>query len=154
MSANRLQVSLACGILLLSVVECFQVYPHLPDPMASNFGGDGMPGGWSSKKSFVVVYAVSMAFWFGALLAAPLLAARARQSFDERTRLWLRDSIGWFLVASLALSATITHWVFEANVETGRLSSAFVWLLAIYMSYMVWWTIRLVRRVRREDRRT
>jgi len=153
MSANRLQLAIGCGIVLLSVFECIQAYPHLPDPMASNFGGDGTPGGWSSKTSFMIIYAVSMAFWSGALLAAPFLAARARQNFDDATRLWLRDTVGWFSIPSLAFSAAVTHWVLEANLETGRLSSSFVWLLAMYVGYMVWWTVRLVRRLRRPDRR-
>ncbi len=151
MSANRVHVAIGFGIVLLSVFECIQAYSHLPDPMASNFGGDGTPGGWSSKKSFMVIYAVSMAFWLGALPAAAFLAARTRQNFDDATRLWLRDTVGWFLIASLAFSAAITHLVLEANLETGRLSSAFVWFLAVYMSYMVWWTVRLVRRMRRAD---
>ena len=148
MNVRRLQVTIAVGILALSVFECFQAYPHLPDPMASNFGGDGTPGGWSSKKGFVVIYAISMAFWFGGLLAAPLLGTHARQNFDDATRQWLGDTVGWFLLASLAFSAAVTHLVLEANLVTGRLSSAFVWFLAIYMAYMAWWTIRLIRRVR------
>ena len=152
MTANRLQVSIASGILLLSAVACFQAYPELPDLMASNFGGDGTPGGWSSKKSFMIIYGVSMAFWFGALLATPLLAANPRQSFDEPTRLWLRDTIGWFLVFSLAFSAAVTQLVIDANLRTGRLSSVFVWLLAAYMSYVVWWTVRLIRRTGHRDR--
>ena len=45
MSANRVHVAMGLGILMLSVVECIQVYPELPDPMASNFGGDWTAGG-------------------------------------------------------------------------------------------------------------
>jgi hypothetical protein len=150
--ANRPQLALGCGIVLLSAFECILAYPHLPDPMASNFAGDGGPGGWSSKKSFMVIYMVSTTFWLGALLAAPLLARRKRQNFDDVTRRWLRDTAGWFLLASLAFSAVLTHWVLEANLETGRLSGAFVWFLAAYMGYRGWWTVRLVRRVRRADR--
>jgi uncharacterized membrane protein len=97
-SANRLQLSLAFGILVLSVLECVAAYPELPDPMASNFGGDGSPGGWSSKRSFMIIYAVSMAFWLGGLLAAPFLAANARQNFDEATRVCLRDTVGWLML--------------------------------------------------------
>ena len=149
MKVNRAQLSIALGILVLSIFECIQAYPRLPDPMASNFGGDGTPGGWSSKRSFMIIYGISMAFWFGCVLAAPLHASKARQKFDDATRLWLRDTVGWFLLASLALSAVVTHLVLEANLETGRLSGAFVWFLAVYMAYMVWWTVRLVRRTRR-----
>ena len=150
MTANRLQAALAFGVLALSVLECVRAYPELPDPMASNFGGDGAPGGWSSKRSFVIVYAVSMAFWFGGVLAAPALAACARQPFeDDATRRWLRDTVGWFLLASLALSAVVTHLVLEANLVTGRLSDVFTWLLTIYLAYGTWWTVRLVRRVRK-----
>ena len=45
MSANRVHVAMGLDILMLSVVECIQVYPELPDPMASNFGGDGTAAG-------------------------------------------------------------------------------------------------------------
>jgi len=155
MKAHRLQLALGCGIVLLSVLECVHAYPRLPDPMASNFGGDGAPGGWSSKNSFMIIYAASTTFWLGALLAAPFLATRARQNFEEATRLWLRDTVGWFLIASLAFSAALTHWVLEANLETGRLSSVFAWCLALYMGYVIGWTVKLVRRrvFHREDRR-
>ena len=96
MSANRVHVAIGSGILLLSVFECIQAYPHLPDPMASNFGGDGTPGGGSSKKSFMIIYAVSITFWFGALLAAPFLAARARRNFDEKMLLSFAIPSGGF----------------------------------------------------------
>lgn len=139
--------------MLLSLFECILAYPHLSDPMASTFGGGGTPVAWSSKRSFVILFAASTTFWLGALVAAPLLAAHARQNFDDATRLWLRDTAGWFLIASLAFSAVVTHWVLEANLETESLSGAFVWLLAVYMGYVIWWTVKLVQRVRREDRR-
>lgn len=148
MSTHRLQLTLALGILALGLFEWFQSYPILPDPMASNFGGDGTPGGWSSKRGFVIMYAISMAFWLGALLGAPLFAARARRGFDDAGRAWLRDTLGWFLLASLAFSAIVAHWVLEANLVTGRLSEGFGWLVATYMAYVAWWTVRLVRRAR------
>lgn len=148
MTVNRLHLAIAAGLLALTALECVHVYPELPDPMASNFGGDGAPGGWSSKRSFMIIYAISMGFWVAMLSLAPLLAARARQDFSRETRLWLRDTVGWFAIASLAFSAVVVHWVFEANLRTGRLSGAFVWLLAIYLAYATWWTVRLIRRHR------
>ena len=130
MSANRTQLTVPVGVLLLSLFECFQAYPELPDPMASNFGGDGVPGGWSSKRSFVIVYALSMAFWFGALLATPLLASRARQNFGDAARLWLRDTVGWFLLASLVFSAVVTHPILSGpaikRIEESTLSEMVV----------------------------
>lgn len=154
MTVRRLQLIAAVGALVLSVGEGIHAYPHLPDPMASNFGGDGAPGGGSSKQSFMMLHGATMAFWLGALLGAPLLVANAGQRFDESTRRWLRDSVGWFLVASLAFSATVTHWVLVANLETGRLSGLFAWLLAIYLGYVIVWTVKLIRRVRRETRQS
>ena len=153
MSANRLQLSLALIVVLLAAVECVYVYPRLPDPMASNFGGDGTPGGWSSKRSFVIIHSVSMAFWLGMAIATPFLASRSRQDFDDSTRRWLRDTIGWFLLASLGFSAWVAHLVYEANLGSGRLGQSFVWALAVYMAYVAWWTVRLVRRVRRASSR-
>ncbi len=150
MKPNYGQLGVAFGIVLISALECIDVYPRLPDPMATNFGGDGAAGGWSSKALFVTRAAVSMAFWFGMLLAMPRLAARipSAGAVDVVSGLWLRDSTGWFLVASLGFSAAVMHLVFDANLRSGRLSNAFAWLLAIYMSYVAIWTVRLVKRTR------
>lgn len=122
--------------------------PGLPDPMSTNFGGDGAAGGWSSKAMFVTSAAVSMAFWFGLLLAMPRLAARSERVFEVETGICLRDSSGWFLVASLGFSAVVMHLVFDANLRSGRLSNEFAWLLAVYLRYVAIWTVRLVRRMR------
>ena len=148
MKPNYRQMGVAFGIVLMSALECIDVYPRLPDPMATNFGGDGAAGGWSSKAMFMAIAAVSMAFWFGMLLAMPRLAARSVRAVDLATGLSVRDSTGWFLVASLGFSAAVMHLVFDANLTSGRLSNAFAWLLAVYMSYVAIWTVRLVRRTR------
>ena len=148
MKPNFTQLGAAFGIVLMGAAECLEVYPRLPDPMATNFGADGAPGGWSSKATFIAIGAVSMALWVGALLAMPRLAARSARTVGAEGALWLRDSSGWFLVASLGFSAAVAHLVFDANLTSGRLSVAFGWLLAAYMGYAVVWTFRLVRRMR------
>ena len=150
MKPNYTQLGAAFGIVLMSAAECLDVYPRLPDPMATNFGGDGTAGGWSSKAVFVTSAALSMAFWFGMLLALPRLAARIQsaRSLDVGSGLWVRDSTGWFLVASLGFSAVVMHLVFDANLRSGRLSNEFAWLLAVYLTYVAIWTVRLVRWVR------
>jgi uncharacterized membrane protein len=153
LTAKRIQWSVAVVIVALSTLECVLAYPELPDPMATNFGGDGVAGGWSSKRGFVTVYAISIGFWVVALLAVPLFASSTRRNFDVATRRWLHGATGWFLLASLAFSAMVTHWVLEANLITQRLNGAFVWLLAAYLAYMTWWTVRLVRRMRPSGRR-
>ncbi len=43
MKPNYTQLGAAFGIVLMSAAECLDVYPRLPDPMATNFGGDGRP---------------------------------------------------------------------------------------------------------------
>ena len=91
-----------------------------------------------------------MAFWFGMLLAMPRLGARVQsvREVDVASGLWLRDSTGWFLVASLGFSAVVMHLVFDANLRSGPLSNEFAWLLAVYLSYVAIRTVRLVRWVR------
>ena len=150
MKPNYTQLGVAFAVVLVSALECVDVYPRLPDPMATNFGGEGAAGGWSSKAMFVTIAGVSMAFWFGMLLALPRLTARTQsaRAVDVATGVWFRDSTGWFLVASLVFSTAVTHLVFDANLTSGRLSNAFVWFLAVYMSYVAVWTVRLVRRMR------
>ena len=68
MKPNYSQLGVAFGVVFVSALECIDVYSRLPDPMATNFGGDGAAGGWSSKPMFMTIAAVSMAFWFGMLL--------------------------------------------------------------------------------------
>ena len=148
MSANRAQLAIAAAILVVALAESFQVYPRLPDPMVSTFGADGAPVGWSAKRSFMILYALSTLLWLGLLLLAPFLASRSRESFTLEQRGFLRDTFGWFLIASLAFSAWVLHLVFEANLESGRLGVSFVWALVVYLAYVAWWTVRLVRRVR------
>ncbi len=78
----------------------------------------------------------------------PRLAARSVRAVDVATELWFRDSAGWFFIASLAFSAAVMHLVFNADLTSGQISNAFLWLLAVYMSYVAIWTVRLVRRMR------
>ena len=81
MTANRAQLTIALGIAVLSALECWSAYSELPDPMATNFGGDGTPGGWSSKRAFVTIHTLSTIFWLGALTRrAPHGAAGAGYS--------------------------------------------------------------------------
>lgn len=92
MKPNYRQMGVAFGIVLMSALECIDVYPRLPDPMATNFGGDGAAGGWSSKAMFMAIAAVSMAFWFGMFLAMPRLAARSVRAVDLATGLCPRSA--------------------------------------------------------------
>lgn len=54
MNHSRLPALLFLFLLVLGLLHWVQVYPQLPDRMASHFNGSGVPNGWQSKHNFFV----------------------------------------------------------------------------------------------------
>ena len=151
----------------ISVIEWLSVYSELPDYVASSFGGEGVPQGWTARRGFLMGYLVATAFQLVMLFVIPWAL---RRSDPSRTRVPNRDywiaperypqtlsyignACRWMLVATLAFSAAVVHLVFEANLETGKLSVAFLWLLGAYFGYMFVWFVRFFRGFRRPANR-
>lgn len=54
MNDSRLPALVFFLMLALALLQWVQVYPQLPDRMASHFSGNGTPNGWQSKHDFFV----------------------------------------------------------------------------------------------------
>jgi uncharacterized membrane protein len=61
MNNSRLPALVFLLMLALAVVQWAQVYPQLPEYMASHFVADGRPNGWQNKQDFFLTPVVMVA---------------------------------------------------------------------------------------------
>ena len=67
--SKHLFLCLIC-LVILALAETVYYTPRLPETVASHFGGDGRPDGWSSKAGFLWAFWImfgSMSAMFGAI---------------------------------------------------------------------------------------
>ena len=151
-------------LLVASAAHMAIYYPQLPDTLASHFGLSGDPDGWTSKQSFVTIYAVVVAvigvMFFGLAFFLPkfpesminvpyreywLAPERRDESLAAMTEilLWLGNLTLIFIIA-------VMHLAFETNLGHRQgLGSTFFVLLCGYSLAMVFVAIRLQLRFKR-----
>lgn len=54
---NRAPYVLCAGLMVLLAVQALYYYPQLPERMASHFGADGRPNGWTTREGFFGIIA-------------------------------------------------------------------------------------------------
>lgn len=158
--------SLAFLILAaLVVAQIAHYYPLLPDPMASHFGLDGAPDGWSSRAVFFVIDAACLLLTAGALFVLAGLLKRLPDrainlpnrdywlSAERRagTLEYLQGMIGWCAVGVLLVLLLGTQLVIRANLAAGgRLESGRLgWVLALFGFWIVLMPVRAYLRLSR-----
>jgi len=155
-------------VLLLVAAQLGWYAPRLPDRIAASFGADGAPGGYDTKTEFLAWYALSLALIAGVFLALPGLLCRLPPRYVNlphadhwlaperrgRTLAELGEALGWFGVCTLLFVAWAFHLSILANLrEPVRLAAGPFWAgLALYLSYLVWWMVRLMKRFGRRGR--
>lgn len=136
-------------------------YPLLPDTVASHFGGSGQPDGWSSKQSFITVYAVTVAVLGGIFLAIAFAIPKLPKTWVNvpNRDYWLAPERGseslaaitatllWLGNATLAFTIAVMHLTFLVNLgQRPGLGSIFFWLLGVYLAgaigTAVWMAVR------------
>lgn len=156
------------AFLLLVALVSAQVahyYPLLPDPMASHFGLDGAPNGWSSRVTFFAIYLACLLLTAGALfILASVLKRMPERAINLPNRdYWLsagrRDEalgylqgmIGWCAVGVLLFMLLGTQLVIRANLTAGgRLESGKLgWTLALLAFWIILTPVRVYRRLSR-----
>ena len=142
------QIAIGLGIAVASLLEPAYYWSSLPERMASNFAGDGQPQAWSSKTGFLSIHVAVIVFLVLVLIGVPWLIERRGPSLPEETRRRLQSTTSWYVVVFLAFEAAVMHLVLRANLDGTGLSDAFIWLLAAFMGYTLWWVIRLKRQGR------
>jgi uncharacterized membrane protein len=101
------------GVLAILAALAFGIWalPNLPDPMASHWGLDGKPDGWSSRTTTVFVLPL-----FGLFIAA-LLAFVPR--IDPRRRSHEQHASTWWIVANASLMVISAIHVFVIGYGLG-----------------------------------
>jgi hypothetical protein len=132
----------------------------MPQPIASHFRSGGMPNGWQTKTGFfglelgVVVLATVMAFGLPRILAAvpvSLINVRNKEYWFgpaqlQNTLFFFKVQFAWFGAALLAFLLFVNELVFRANLASPhRLNTtAFVAAMAVFLTFVVVWTVRLI----------
>ncbi len=152
-------------IVLLMIIDTIYYYPRMVDPMATHFDGSGAANGWSSKNSFLGLYAVMMvvillSFW-GSVALMRVIPARfinlphrdywLAPERKEETLAVFSKYLYWFGAATMALLAGILHECFLANLQTPpRLERPWLYL-GFYLGFTAVWLIVFYRRFRKPD---
>lgn len=153
------------GALFLAVGgHIVYYYPRLPARVASHFGPDGRPDGWSSKETLVASYAAT-AYGMGGIMALIGLSMRwmppwmvnlpnKKYWFAPERRRETSDTICgfllWLTAATVLFLMGVMHCVFVANLcNKPELGPGFPWLLGAYLSLVAVWSIWLLWRFRK-----
>lgn len=147
--------------IFFSLIQITLYYPRLPERVASHFGGDGTPNGYSTKGSFCFVYLIliillPLVFIFG----IPFLISKVPSSMINlpNKNYWLAPErreetisyinvqltvMGYGLMVFLILIMELT---FKANLKvTKSLSSGpFLFFLCAFIAFDLFWTVKLL----------
>jgi uncharacterized membrane protein len=151
-------------VALISVAQSAYYYPRLPDTLASNFDGSGVPGGWTTKPSFLLVHLGMVAVLFlmfecsarflrripPALMNVPHRDHGLSPEFREQTHDWIERRLIVMGIATLVFMIVVFGLAMHANlVEPVRLPMAPFWTaLAVYFAFSAGWTIGFFVRFR------
>jgi uncharacterized membrane protein len=161
MRDSRLPTAVYFVLLLFGLLHFAQLYPQLPERIASHFAGDGTPNGWSSKQSFFILIGV-----ITAISAIPtfLVAHRIKTLPEQKINLpnkayWLspehreetysffRAFMAWFGCGLLFVLLYGTSLAAKANLSgTGHFdSNAMLYALMAFGLFVVVWLVLFIR---------
>ena len=152
------------ALVAVAVVQSIVYYPQLPDQVASHFGSNGQPNGWSSKTVFIIIDLATVALMTLVFLFLPKSLSRFSDSAislpnkdywlaperREKTYVMIQDQMCWFGAATLVFLIGVFQLVIEANLNPpATLSSGFMFLLIAYLAYTGWWVVMLISKFAR-----
>jgi uncharacterized membrane protein len=133
----------------------------LPDHVAIHFAGGGKPDSWAAKEFNAAIFVVlEVPFFLMFSYATLLTRSRTKKHFSIPNKdYWLRDEnlprfhqkfgryMAEFGVAIFVFFFAIKLLTIQANLREPVLLDVrvFMIVLVIYMSYTLWWTVRIIR---------
>ena len=151
-------------VLASGVIHSAIYFPHLPETMASHFGGDGLPNGWSSKTAFFQLETFIQLVLFAAFIGLPwfLRIIRAESFSIPNRQYWLsperraatinllRSRLCWFAVVNLLFLIFVNQLVFTANLTPGAKLDSFCFVIAlvVFFGFVIIWISSLLLRFR------
>ena len=131
MSDSRWPYAVYVLLLVFGVLYAMQVYPQLPERMASHFAADGRPNGWSPKEFFFILMAVVTALTAIPTFLVPLKLRNMPRSrvnlpnkdywlspeHEEETYQFFRAYMAWFGCALLFVLLYGSSQAVKANLS-------------------------------------
>jgi len=153
---------LICGLLALDIAHYL---PLVPDPLASHFGFNGRPNGWTTHSRMIAGLSV-LVLLFAALFAATFFFSRIPNRLinvpnktywlaperREATLLYVSGWLRWFLVLTLTFLTVVVGLTFRANLHVPpQLSAAALGVVIIYLVIAVTMVVGLFMRLHRPN---
>ena len=157
---RKLLISVFVSNLALMLVSLLM----LPDQVAIHFGSGGVPNGWASKWAHAFIFLLIEVPLFALFMAAGRLVLRFPEKWislpnkdywlrqENRAELELRFTVLMheFGVVLFAFLFAVGFLTLDANLrDPVRLNEPlFLALFVAYMLYVVYWLVKLVRRLK------
>lgn len=161
MNDSRLPTVIYLLVLLFGIWHFAQIYPQLPERMASHFAADGTPNGWSPKQAFFILMAAVIAV---TAIPAFLVPLKLRSLPHHKINLpnkdyWLapereeqtygifRTYMAWFGCALLFVLLYGTGQAADANLPSvGHFdSNAMIYVMVGFALFVGVWLILFLR---------
>ena len=133
----------------------------MPDQVAIHFGGGGRPDSWASKEFNATIFLVLEVPFFLMFYLAPMLPLGASKKFLNLPNkdYWLQDEhrplfhrkFGFYMaefgVAIFSFFFCINLLVLQANLRKPVLLDYKISMIVfiVFMSYTLWWLVRIIR---------
>jgi uncharacterized membrane protein len=155
-------------LVVAAALHMIYYYPLLPERVASHFDGSGRPDGWSGKAAFFTIYAGAVILMVIIQTATRLSSTRLPVSLINLPNkdYWLSPErraesmtvlmkyMTGFWSATLCFLMTTMHLAIRVNLGRSQgLGDWFFVLLGGYILFTIAWTISLIRRFSRRDRK-
>jgi len=167
MRFDRAPVTALLVLAALAAIQAVHYYPQLPDTLATHFGPNGEPNGWSEKGPFVLTYSIieALVVGFGLALAFMLeripawmvnIPHRDYWMAPERRREtaeFLGNQILWIEAATLLFLMAVTQLIYVKNLGDAppRFSGDFWYILGAFVAATLWLTVRIILRFRKRE---
>jgi len=154
---RKILIAVFAANLILAAVS----FAAMPAQVAIHFGGGGEPDSWASKEFNTAIFLVLEVPFFLLFYYAPVLTGGDIKKYLNvpNKEYWLRDdnlalfhrkfgtSMAEYGVALFVLLFGVKLLTLQANLsDPVRLDgSLFMVLFVLFMSYTLWWLVRLVR---------
>jgi uncharacterized membrane protein len=163
MNNARLPALLYLVMLALGVLHWAQVYPQLPDRMASHFSADGTPNGWQTKQAFftLMTVVVGLSAFVGFVVPRQIAKKPADKLNLPNKSYWLspehreeafrffRAQMAWFGCALLFILLYGTSQAIHANFPEGRFNArGMMYVMGGFFLFVIGWIIHFVRHFR------
>src|SRR5215469_3204832 len=161
MTDSRLPTAIYSLLLLFGIAHFAQIYPQLPERMASHFAADGTPNGWGPKQGFFLLMTMIIGLTVIPTFVVPLkLKSLPRPKINlpnkeywlaperaKETYRFFRTYMAWFGCALLFVLLFGTTQAANANLPSiGHFNSAaMIYVMIGFAAFVGLWLISFIR---------